>query len=128
MSALASSWMDGREVPDEKIEQYVLTSFMYGSLQRRTAISVDAQGAGKYALQRIFLPYDSLKQSYPILQEHKALTPVYEVVRWTKIFNKKYRTRLKNQTDAFVKNTQENMDEVRAMNRLLGLFEDSQES
>ena len=36
----------------------------------------------KYMLSRIFLPYDSLKKIYPILNKRRILTPIYEVFRW----------------------------------------------
>ena len=36
-------------------------------------------------LRRVFMPYDFLKAEYPILQTHKWLTPVYQVVRWVRM-------------------------------------------
>ncbi len=39
----------------------------------------------RYALSKIFLPYDDKKLHYPILNKHRWLTPVIEVYRWCRI-------------------------------------------
>ena len=33
------------------------------------------------------MPYGTLKIKYPILERHKYLTPVYQVVRWGKMLS-----------------------------------------
>ncbi len=39
----------------------------------------------RYALSRIFIPYDVIKFHYPILQKHRWLIPFMEVRRWGKL-------------------------------------------
>lgn len=39
----------------------------------------------KYALSKIFIPYDVVKFHYSILQKHRWLTPFMEVRRWGKL-------------------------------------------
>ena len=35
------------------------------------------------------MPYDYLKAEYPVLEKHKWLTPVYQVVRWLRVLRGK---------------------------------------
>jgi hypothetical protein len=42
-------------------------------------------GRLKYALSKIFIPYDVIKFHYPIVQKHRWLTPIMEVRRWFKL-------------------------------------------
>ena len=42
-------------------------------------------GRFKYALSKIFIPYNVIKFHYPILQKHRWLTPFMQVRRWCKI-------------------------------------------
>jgi hypothetical protein len=42
-------------------------------------------GRVKYALSKIFLPYDVIKFHYPVLQKHRCLTPLMQVRRWCKL-------------------------------------------
>lgn len=54
----------------------------------RTRAVVQQQKRGgkvRYALSKIFLPYEVIKYHYPILQKHKALTPIREVRRRAKL-------------------------------------------
>ena len=39
----------------------------------------------RYAMSRIWLPYDTLKSHYPSLEGKRVLLPLYEVRRWVKI-------------------------------------------
>ena len=59
---------------------------MYGTDANRVIVQQQKQGGKvRYALSKIFLPYETLKYHYPILQKHKALTPIMEVRRWGKL-------------------------------------------
>ena len=70
----------------ELLEQFILSGGNFGTLQNRVSINQSRKG-GKfhYALSRIFLPYSILQYHYPILQKHKLLFPVYQIVRWCKL-------------------------------------------
>ena len=57
-----------------------------GTNQNRIALQQQKQGGRfRYALSKIFIPYEVIKFHYPILQKHRFLTPVMEVRRWGKL-------------------------------------------
>lgn len=86
--ALSEAWFGCGEMTPltERMEHFILTGGVYGSVENRVSVQ-QAEKGGKlrYALFRIFLPYDYLKFQYPILQKHKWLLPVCEVRRWCKL-------------------------------------------
>ena len=45
----------------------------------------------QYYLKRIFLPYEDMKYTYPVLQKWPVLLPVFWVVRWFKMLDPKKR-------------------------------------
>lgn len=85
---LSRIWFSG-EAPDPlsvHMQRYIFDGGAYGSLQNRVSVNQVKQGGRlKYALSKIFLPYDILKHYYPILQTHRLLKPVYQVVRWCRL-------------------------------------------
>ena len=88
---LSEVWFSGA-APTAQLqyfERFVLDGGAYGDLQNQVAVQQTKKGSKlKYALCKIFLPYDVLKFHYPILQKYKWLTPIYEVVRWCKLLFK----------------------------------------
>lgn len=85
---LSQVWFDGTQADTlcTQLEQYVLTGGVYGTLQNSIAVKqIKRGGKGKYALSKIFLPYDVIKYHYPILQKHKWLMPFCQVRRWCKL-------------------------------------------
>ena len=85
MSMLARVWIDGEKYDDISIEleHYVIMGGVYGSVSNRVAVhQTKSRGKLGYAMSRIFLPYDIIKYYYPVLQRHRWLTPLFEVVRW----------------------------------------------
>ena len=121
MSAVADSWLDNGKVPSEDLEQFIMTGSLYGDTKMRTATAVNAIGTVGYAFRRIFLPYDVIKYSYPVLQKCKILTPLYQIVRWTKVFRRENRHRLKDQTAALISTNREQVEEINKMNKFLGI-------
>ena len=71
------------------LEEYILHGGIYGNFENQIAVS-KAKTGGKSSgiLSKIFLPYDQLKFTYPVLQKHKWLTPLFEVVRWFRLIFK----------------------------------------
>lgn len=58
----------------------------YGTTKNRVSVQqVKHGGKFRYALSRIWLPYDTLKFHYPSLVGKRALLPFYEVRRWFKL-------------------------------------------
>ena len=69
-----------------QMENYILCGGVYGTRENRVMIQQQKNGGRfKYAMSRIFLPYDTIKFHYPILQKHKWLTPIMQVRRWFKL-------------------------------------------
>lgn len=88
---LSSVWFDGAKHNEvtEQMQSYILFGGVYGTLDNRVAVHQNKQGGKiRYIMSRIFMPYDSLKFLYPILNKHKWLTPVMEVRRWFRLLRK----------------------------------------
>lgn len=70
----------------QQMEDYILRGGVYGNNENRIVVQQQKKGGRiKYALSRIFIPYDVIKFHYPILQKHRWLTPFMEVRRWFKL-------------------------------------------
>jgi hypothetical protein len=76
-----------------QIEDYVVKGGVYGSLENRIAVEQGKRGGKlRYVLSRIFLPYESLRQYYPILKTRKWLYPVMLVRRWFRfLFSRRWK-------------------------------------
>lgn len=85
---LSEVWFGNAEHTDitRQMEEYILHGGVYGTMQNRIVVQQQKQGGKlRYLLSRVFLPYDTIKYHYPILQRHRWLTPVMEVRRWFKL-------------------------------------------
>lgn len=70
----------------QQMEDYILRGGVYGNNENRITVQQQKKGGRiKYALSKIFIPYDVIKFHYPILQKHRWLTPFMEVRRWFKL-------------------------------------------
>ena len=88
---LAEVWFGAGEHTEvtRKLEIYILGGGVYGNVNNRVAVQqVKKGGKFKYALSRIWLPYDVLKFYYPSLEGKKILLPFYEIRRWGKLLFK----------------------------------------
>lgn len=85
---LAEIWFSGKPMDErsKSFESFVLSGGTYGNLENQVSLQQAKKGSKlRFVWERIFLPYRYLKHSYPILQKHKWLTPVYQVVRWFRL-------------------------------------------
>ena len=85
---LADVWFCGAEKDElsASFESFVLSGGVYGTVQNGVSIGVaKKQSRFKYALSRIFLPYEKLKLIYPTLEKHKWLSPFYQVRRFLRV-------------------------------------------
>lgn len=85
---LCEVWFGEKEYTQttKSIEEYILHGGVYGTASNRIEIKQQKSGGKvKYALSRIFLPYDVIKFHYPVLQTHPYLTPIMQVRRWFKL-------------------------------------------
>lgn len=64
-----------------QMEEFLLGGGVFGNLENKTRMTEAVRGGGNW-LQRLILPYELLKVRYPVLNRHRWLTPLFQVVRW----------------------------------------------
>lgn len=82
---LANIWFEGdtHDSITKEIENYVMDSGMYGTMENHIALSQpESSGKFRYILKRLFMPYSKLKRYYPKLEKYPILFPIYQIVRW----------------------------------------------
>lgn len=85
---LSRVWFEGEEMDQvsRQMEEYVIRGGVYGSSENRITMQQQKKGGRlKYAVSKIFLPYEVLIFHYPVLQKHRWLMPVMEVRRWGRL-------------------------------------------
>lgn len=88
LEKLVRAWFGGGEhtAVTRQMENYILRGGVYGNVENMVAVQQQKRGGRvRYALSRIFLPYEKLKYSYPVLEKHRWLTPIMEVRRWCRL-------------------------------------------
>ena len=92
---LATIWFGEQDMNElsERLQSYVLTGGIYGTLQNRVAMQQSKKGGKiKYIFSRIFISNKELKIKYPQVKKRPWLAPFYHVKRWLKpIMRKKTR-------------------------------------
>lgn len=103
----------------QQMENYILQGGVYGNNVNRITLQQQKHGGRtKYALSKIFIPYDTIKLYYPILQKYRWLAPFMQVRRWFKLifcgsgkrvlselkYNHKISSDTQNETKLFLKN------------------------
>ena len=95
---------------------------MYGVSSNSVAIRQSKSGGRvKYILERLILPYDMLKVHYPILNKYKWLMPVYEVVRWFRLFTPSTFRRSKREIETINKVSETMHEELSMLLSEMGL-------
>ena len=85
---LSEIWFSGEPMDEmsQRLQAFVLSGGTYGTVENRVSLQQGKEGGKlRFALKRIFLPYEILKYDFPVLQKHKWLTPVFHVVRWLRL-------------------------------------------
>ena len=85
---LSKIWFSNERLDciSEQMQDYILMGGGYGNIENHIAVQQRKRGGRiKYALSKIFLPYNIIKFQYPILLKHKWLTPFMEIRRWFKL-------------------------------------------
>lgn len=121
---LSEVWFGKIEHTDitRQMEKYLLKGGVYGTMQNRVAMQqAKSGGKFKYALSRIWLPYDTIKFHYPVLQKHKWLLPFCEIRRWFKLLFKGGVKRSVGELSANSSITKEQKDEISSFLNELGL-------
>ena len=122
---LAEHWFSDApaDAMTAQLEEYIIRGGVYGNDENRAAVG-QAKMGGKLRyvlLRRVFMPYDYLKAEYPVLQRHKWLTPVYQVVRWFRMVFKGQTRRTLTELRSNTASTKEERAEAQALLDHLGL-------
>ncbi len=85
---LAEIWFFGEEMDDlsGRLASFVLSGGVHGTMDGNVAVA-QARSGGRFRnlSQKIFLPYDIMKELYPFLTKHKWLLPTAQVFRWFRL-------------------------------------------
>ena len=82
---LYRAWLYGET---KSLHTQAFEAFVLEGCSQRVKVLLGQQKQGgrfRYILQRIFLPYESLKTMFPVLEKAKWLIPVCQVLRWFKL-------------------------------------------
>lgn len=88
MIKLSEVWFSERNFDrlTKQMSNYILKAGVYGNIENKIAVKQNQKGGKmKYVLSRIWIPYDSLKNYYPILQTRKWLFPFMQIRRWFRL-------------------------------------------
>ena len=121
---LAEHWLGKRALSEtgKKFETFILNCSTYGSEQNRILLIQDnLGGTNRSVWRRICMPSDQIKFAYPILQRHKWLTPVFQVVRWCKLLSGKMAKKAINELKISRSATQEDSRKLKAFMSEIGL-------
>ena len=68
------------------MEAYILSAGAFGNVENKVAVQQLKHGSKfKYALKRVWLPYERMMFYYPSVQNKKWLMPVFQIRRWFKL-------------------------------------------
>ena len=103
---LSNVWFSEKEHDEVTriMQEYIVSGGLFGSVETKILSNQNSAGSRtRFALSRIFVPYDELKNRYPIIKKYKFLTPICEICRLfsllfgkKKKFRKKYLSEMKN--------------------------------
>lgn len=85
---LMNIWFNGTKCDDfsKNLTKYILDGGVYGNFESAVLVGRAKKGGKiKYLFSRMFLPYDVIRFQFPVLNKHKYLMPLMQVVRWFKI-------------------------------------------
>ncbi|MBE6553125.1 MAG: hypothetical protein E7666_02165 [Ruminococcaceae bacterium] len=126
MIKLSKVWF-GEESFDlltKQMSDYILKAGVYGNIENKIAIKQNQKGGKiQYIISRIWLPYNSLRQYYPILNRHKWLLPIMEICRWFRLLRKGGVKSSLHELNVNRTMSQEQVSETAALLQKLGLNE-----
>lgn len=103
----------------EGFEDFIVCGGLYGSIEHGVTIrNKKSNNRLVYYLQRVFLPYDTIKYAYPILKKCPILLPFFWIVRLFKLFDPKVRKKALKEIDV------EKTIEKKESNRIEKLLKD----
>ena len=106
-----------------ELEQYILTSGVYGNLENRSAVKrVQKKGRKNYIFARLWLPYQDLVLQYPSLKGRKFLLLFYEIKRWCRLLNPSMFRRKKKELNLIANLSDNRIQSTDKMLKDLGLI------
>ena len=101
----------------QEMSDYILGSGIYGSVENRVAIGqIKKKSNFRYAISRIFLPYNALKYRYQILEKKRWLMPFCQIHRWIELLKQ---GKIRNVNDELGINKDINEDRRRSISVML---------
>lgn len=81
---LCKIWFENGEYDgiSYELEDYIFSGGTYGTQKNRISVEAKEMSGFKYILGRVWMPFSLLKVKYPILEKHKYLFPLFQIVRW----------------------------------------------
>lgn len=111
-----------------ELEKFILSGGVYGVAENKFAIMKTKGNKKSYLMSRIFVPYNVLKNKYPVLKKHKWLTPLYQLKRWfSLLFAGKFK-KAKKEIKSFGSVPNEKVISITKMFNELGLNLDEKEN
>jgi len=108
---------------DELVLDYIVSGGVYGNRENRAAQSASKDGKNvvSYAAKRIFIPYRSMVEYYPVLKKAPILLPAYWVVRCARLLRKDKQKSALGEISSMRKVSASQVDNARAVRQKLGL-------
>ena len=119
---LSEAWFaqGEKDALTKQMGHYILDAGVYGNLENNIAIRHSKKGGKiRYILSRLFLPLERLKLQYPIVGRHKWLLPIFQVVRWVRLFSW---PRVKRTVKEIKRNLNISQDKITEMAELMEQF------
>lgn len=120
---LSLCWMQNKEgdCEQKRFEKYVVESGVYGNMSNRVTFNRKSDGKFSYILNRMFIPYEQLKASYPVLEKNKWLLPFCETDRiFKKLFSGEM-SRVSAEISANHNVSKESIEDAEKLMKYLGL-------
>lgn len=120
---LKGVWLEGHShnALTLQMQGYLLEGGVYGSLENKAAAVRQEGGKLRYVWARLFLPYETLGQYYPVLRRHKWLYPFMQVRRWGRLLFGGRMSASMRELSANQKVTKDKADEIKNFLSDLGL-------
>ena len=108
-----------------KFERFILNSATFGTIESKQNLSEYKKSkTKKNIISHLFLPYEQMKEAYPILNKHKILLPYYEMYRLVKkSFDREQRAYLTSVLNTTDKNLDADVKEVLRVSGLANIIQ-----
>lgn len=116
---LCDVWFSGGRHTEatQKLEDFILSGGVYGSRENGVRVRQAKKGSKTRLVFRRILPsYKELKNIYPVLEQKPLLTPIYHIIRWSRIL---FKRQTKRAIREFKTNSEISKDETLRMQEFM---------